>query len=130
MREFISESKRKEIIKATKQDATCCLVKLNGKKLRTKELYYDKLKEKLQLNESFSNNYNSYSDMMRDPFTYYNKDKIVFVIKHYEMFLSEDTSKAMIEKIFDDAIIPFFQGEIEEVVHQGSKKEIHVYCVL
>lgn len=119
MREFIDKHKSKEIIKKYKKDEACCFIKLNGKKLKTKEEYYEKLSKKLQLNATFSNNYNAYSDMMRDEYTYYNKDTIIFVIKNYDHFLQDDHSKSIIEKIFDTDIIPEFE----------HKQTIHVYCV-
>lgn len=129
MREKITKAESKIILKKYKKDPSCCLVKLNGKKLPNKEVYYDKLKKKLQLNDSFANNYNAYSDMMRDGYTYYNRDTIIFVIKHYRQFLSEDKGKPIIERIFDEDIIPFFEGEEMGSIQGGSKKVIHVYCV-
>lgn len=119
MREYISRSEARDMIKRYKSHDGCCLIKLNGKKIRTRDAYYDKLRKKLRLNATFSNNYNAYSDMMRDAYTYYDKQCIVFVIKHYEDFLSRDGSKEMIERIFDQDIIPYFQ----------VASEIHVYCV-
>jgi len=130
MKEIISKSESKSIIKRYKNDAQCCLIELNGKKLKTKALYFDTLKEKLQLNDSFSNNLDAYSDMMRDEFTYYNKKKIVFVIKHYQHFLEADNARETILKIFDNDIIPYFEtkSSLSEEYHQA--RIIHIYCVL
>lgn len=129
MREMISKSVRKDLLKKYKKDPQCCLIKLNGKKLPTKEAYYKKLKDKLQLNDTFANNYNAYSDMMRDSYTYYNKATIVFMINHYDRFLEEDQGKAIIETIFDEDIIPFFENHYGSRQQGGTKKTIHVYCV-
>jgi len=120
MREFINKDQYRELKKKYKDDKDCCYIKLNGKKLKTKEEYYEKLKEKLQLNDSFSNNINAYSDMMRDPYTYYNKDIILFVIKNYDKFLCEEASRSSYNQIFDKDIIPVLRSE---------DKYVHVYCV-
>lgn len=120
MREFINKEQYSELKKKYKNDSSCCYIKLNGKKLKTKEEYYEKLKDKLQLNNSFSNNINAYSDMMRDPYTYYNKETIVFVIKNYDKFLCKEPSIGSFNKIFDKDIIPVLRSE---------NKNIHVYCV-
>ncbi|MDA3846195.1 MAG: barstar family protein [Vallitaleaceae bacterium] len=130
MREIISKSESIAISKLYKKDKQCCLIELNGKKLKTRFLYFEKLKKKLQLNDSFSNNLNAYSDMMRDAYTYYNKEKIIFLIKHYRHFLEDDPGKDTIEKIFDDAIIPYFETEIEHMTQNGTARAIHVYCVM
>lgn len=129
MREFINKAEGKIIKSLYKKDNSCCYLKLNGKKLKTKEAYYEKLSRKLQLNDTFSNNLNAYSDMMRDPYTYYNKDKIVVVIKNYTLFLCDDPDKSKIEKIFDQDIIPFFREEILNKVQKGKIKEYHIYCI-
>lgn len=129
MREFINKDDYKEIKEKYKDNNKCCYIKLNGKKLKTKEDYYEKLKKKLELNDSFSNNLNAYSDMMRDPYTYGNKQIIVFVIKKYKDFLSEETSKPVFEKIFDKDIIPFFRNEVKATVMKSEYVEIHVYCM-
>jgi len=117
MREFIMADAANHIKLECESDEDCCFVHLEGSKLKTKEQYFQKLSETLRLSDTFSNNFNAYADMMCDAFTYYNKEKIVFLIDHYDAFLSEDASKKIIETIFDEAIIPYFEGDI------------HVYCV-
>lgn len=129
MREFINKEQYKKIKKKYKNSDNCCYVKLNGKKLKTLEDYYTRLSQKLQLNDSFSNNFNAYSDMMSDPFTYYNKNIIIFVIKNYDDFLSEEKSKKVIEQIFDQDIIPYFRKEISRTTMNTTNKEVHVYCL-
>lgn len=128
MRQIISKKQRKSLKQQFENDPNCCFIYIKGKQIKTKEDYYAVLREKLQLNESFSNNLNAYSDMLRDPFTYFNKEKIVFLIKRYDKFLRNDPIKLKIEMIFDKAIIPFWSGEIADTTVGACHHEFHLYC--
>lgn len=128
MREIITKKQRKMLKHKFENDPTCCLIYLKGKQIKTKDDYYAILREKLQLNESFSNNLNAYSDMLRDPFTYFNKEKIVFLIKRYDKFLRNEPLKLKFEMIFDEAIIPFWKGQISDTTVGASHHKFHLYC--
>lgn len=129
MREFVSPEKLAEIRQICQRDENCCLIDLEGSKLKNKYDYYEELGKQLQLNDSFNHNFNAYSDMMCDPYTYYNKEKIVFLIDEYEKFLSEDYSLDIIEEIFDEVMSPFFRESIESLVQYGIVRKFHIYCV-
>lgn len=116
MREFISKEDAENIIIRFKGDEECMLIIIEGRITTTINQYFYELRKVLRLSDTFSNNLNSYSDMLRDEYSYYNKENIVFVIKDYNCFLSDYSRKNTIEKIFDEDIIPYF-------------KHIRVLCV-
>lgn len=130
MREWIKGAEIEAVTSKYKNNPECCFVFLDGREITTRDEYYKALEKQLQLNETFSNNYSAYCDMMCDPYTYYNKQCIVFVIDFYEQFLRGDVSKEMIEEIFDESIMPFFDEDIKGVMDNETNHEIHVYCVI
>lgn len=113
-----------ELVNGNEED--CCYIYIQGSESETLEEYFMLLKNKLRLNDSFSNNLNSYCDMMCDSFTYYEKRKIIFAISEYNQFLSKYDRKEIIEEIFNDDIIPFFEEEISNTVVGGRTQEIQV----
>lgn len=111
-----------------KNNGDVLLIELDGKNTLGYQEYIANLSGQIDNSTAVWINFSSYDDTMRRPYTYFNKSEVIILIYNYSLFLSEDLkTKKMIEHIFDNSILPFFEEEIENCVVGGKRMKYNIY---
>ena len=105
---------------------------MDGAGIKTYEQYFDKLWEVFafsEIPEGWKKDFHTEDDFMTEMDELPN-DKYVFVIKNYDMFLSNDIAeKKEIEDYYENYLLPFWDKEVEKVVVEGKRKDFNIYLV-
>jgi hypothetical protein len=118
----------KKIIEKIKEKKNIYIVEINGKGCSDISTYFNIISEKFKFPIK-TKSYDSYNSWMKD-LSWILNEKIVIIIYNYDSFLKNDIkAKKIIEKLFIDSILPWWDTEVCKYVLCGKKKSFNVYCI-
>lgn len=106
----------------------CYIVIIDGKENKDWNSYKDTIESKFKF-PTKNNNYDGYSDWMRDLSWLESKSFMLFIF-NYREFLSEDLEcKKVIMNMFQNTILPWWSEDVEKYVVCGEKKDFNIFIV-
>lgn len=101
---------------------------VDGKENQDWNSYRDTI-ERLFRFPTTQNNYDGYSDWMRD-LSWFDVDGFILFILNYDEFLSNDLlTKEIIMNMFRNTILPWWEEDVEKYVVGGEKKYFNIFIV-
>ena len=124
--EFIKKEVLDELVNKNRNN--CYIVIIDGKENKDWDSYRDTI-ERLFKFPTKKNNYDGYSDWMRD-LSWFDVDEFALFIINYDEFLSDDLkSKKIIMNMFRDTILPWWDEDVEKYVVEGRKRKFNVFII-
>lgn len=105
------------------------LVEIDGSSIQSWEDYIREIEKKFRFPTTCIDNVDRYLDWIRD-LSWLEKEEYVLVIYNSNLFLKKNLNlKNEIIMYFNEAVLPFWQSEVEKVVVEGKAKPFMVYLV-
>lgn len=105
------------------------LVELDGSTIQSWKDYVSEIEKKFMFPTTCINSVDRYLDWIRD-LSWLEKEEYILVIYNSNSFLIKDLAlKNKVVMYFKEAILPFWQSEVEEVVVGGKAKPFMVYLI-
>lgn len=100
---------------------------IDGTKVRTKDLFLEQIEQTLRFPATCGGKFSRFEDWIRDLGWISMEKGICIWITDYDEFLCEDSrNKAIIEKVFKDEVLPFWEAEVVHTVKGGTTREFYV----
>lgn len=104
-----------------RNNSNCHIAIIDGKENKNWDSYIKTI-ENLYRFPTKDDNYDGYSDWMRD-LSWLEADSFILIIFNYDDLLSNDLlSRKIIINMFRNTILPWWDGEVEKYVVGGEKK--------
>lgn len=104
------------------------VVEINGEDVQNREEYLAFMSEAFRFPIP-SRGFDGYLDWITD-LDWLHKEEYVLIINHYKEFMKKDPgNKKEIIEMFQEDILPFWEGEVEVVFVGGKAKKFNVYLV-
>lgn len=102
-------------------------VVIDGTKVQTKVSFMEQIERKLSFPTGCAGKFSRFEDWIRD-LSWLSEEKGVCIwITDYEGFMKEDTkSKGIIEEIFKEEVLPFWETEVVKNVKGGKPREFYI----
>jgi len=102
-------------------------VKIDGKKIKTKNDFFEIIEEKLQFPTKCTGKYSRFEDWITDLSWLPEEQGICIQINDYQDFLLDDfKAKTTIENIFQETVLPFWKESVCKYVKGGRPREFYV----
>lgn len=125
MNQIITSNKVK--VEALQKDSVYRII-LDGKAIKTKKEFWRMLEEKFRFPEK-STNMNMFLDYFAD-LSWLDAEKIELIIYNKKHFLvSEKGARKNVKRVLKECVLSFWDGEVEEVVVGGKRKDFNVFFV-
>lgn len=123
--EIVSKERLEKIIN---KNSKYHIAIIDGKKNKNWDCYRDTIEELYKF-PTKHNNYDGYSDWIRD-LSWINADGYILGIINYDDLLSDDlVCKNIIMKLFRKTILPWWDKDVEKYVVGGEKRPFNIYIV-
>ena len=110
-------------------DSRVLLVELDGMKIQSWIDYILEVQNKLKFPSSCLDSIDRYLDWIRD-LEWLEQKEVVIIIKHFSEFCKNSPStKSEIILDFEEIILPYWDGEVKNVVVEGESKSFLIYLV-
>ena len=124
--EFIEKKFFEELVNKNSND--CYIAIIDGKENKDWNSYRDTI-ERLFKFPTKKNNYDGYSDWMRD-LSWIESDSFILCITNYDDFLSTNLEeKKIIMNMFQNTILPWWDEEVVKFVVDGERKKFNIFIV-
>ena len=125
---YISYKEMVNIKKTLEEDGSLYVAEINGSNIQQLQDFLDVVSEKFSFPFP-SRSLDSYNDWMRD-LDWLNKDGYALIIYNYKDFLNQDLSfRKTVINGFNELILPWWKGEVEQCVVDGKAKPFNVYLI-
>ncbi len=100
---------------------------IDGKKTQTKLSFMEQIEKALQFPTECGGKFSRFEDWIRDLSWIPAEKGICIWITDYQEFMNEDTrSKSIIEEIFKDEVLPFWETESVKYIKGGKPREFYI----
>lgn len=105
------------------------LAELDGSTIQSWEDYISEIEKQFMFPTTCINSVDRYLDWIRD-LSWLEKEEYILVIYNSKSFLMKNLElKNKILMYFEEAVLPFWQSEVEDVIVEGKAKPFMVYLV-
>ena len=100
---------------------------IDGSTVQTKVSFMEQIEKALQFPTTCAGKFSRFEDWIRDLSWLPESKGVCIWITDYEKFLKEDEqSKSIIEEIFKDEVLPFWEAEVMKTVKGGKPRAFYV----